>query len=225
MTNSRTLVTRLQHVAAKLKIAAVWNGTGLAVDAARDDYLYEIYCYFRAALVAATTFQLEVSGAIGKTRRGKAVARWPKKPGKKRNFSYLSLHDKNGKGERFQLCPGVRVNDMHGKDRAPDIILLAAGAPESPTYIHVRAIWDAKYTSTPGVRLPDTQVADFIFTYQQLGKPSTPPAWSKAMTNVEWQQSGLLTNGEASTEPTAVLGAHGVAETSRYPDGPTTTRP
>jgi hypothetical protein len=43
------MVRSLKRAAAKLKTAAVWNGTGLAVDAQRDDYLYELLCYFRAA--------------------------------------------------------------------------------------------------------------------------------------------------------------------------------
>jgi hypothetical protein len=223
MARSRALVRSLQQVAAKLRTAAVWNGTRLAVDAARDDFLYELCCYFRAALEAAPSFTLKVAGATGTTKRGKPAAKWPKKPGKKQNFSYLSLLD--GSRERFQLCPGIKITDVHGKNRAPDVILLDRGAPSAPTFAHVLAIWDAKYTSSPASRLPDTEVSDFIFTFQQLGTPKMSLEWSQAMNTAEWRSSGLLTNGEPSTEPSAVLVAHGVSETCRYPDGPSTTRP
>ena len=46
MTDSKTLVNRLRRVAEKIETAAVWNGTGLAVDASRDDYLYELTVTF-----------------------------------------------------------------------------------------------------------------------------------------------------------------------------------
>jgi hypothetical protein len=225
MTDSKTLVSRLRRVAAELRTAAVWNGTGLAVDATKDDYLYELCCYFRLALVAAPSFRLRIAGAIGTAKGGKPAAKWPKKPGQKQNFSYLSLADKSGRVEQFQLCPGIKVTDVHGKDRAPDLILLNGGAPAQPTHVHVLAFWDAKYTSALHLRLPDTAVSDFIFTYQQLGTPILSAAWSQKVRGAEWQRSGLLTNGQASTEPTATLIAYNVSETHGFPDGPPVTRP
>ena len=108
---------------------------------------------------------------------------------------------------------------MHGKDRAPDMIVLHGGAPSQPTHLHVLAFWDAKYTATPHSRLPDIAVSDFIFTYQQLGKPKANAAWLQRIKSTEWQRSGLLTNGQASTERTATLIAYDVSETSGFPDG------
>ena len=226
MSTALDLVRNLKQAAAKLKTAAVWNGTGLAVDAKRDDYIYELLCYFRAADAAGSGFGLKIAGATATTRNGRRAAKWPKKPGKKANFSYISLRDfKSGSHEQFQLCPGVKVTDIHGKARAPDISLLLAGAPAEPTCSHVAGVWDAKYTASEDARVPDVAVADFVYTFHQLGSPKPPPTWLGVVSNKEWRCSGVLTNGKESTEPTAALMASGISETSEYPSGAVATRP
>jgi hypothetical protein len=213
----------LKEVAKTLKTAAVWNGTGLAVDAKADDYVYELLCYFQAATAAMASFKLELAGAVGKSKSGKHAAMWPKKPGLKANFSYIRLL--NGKQEYFQLCPGIRVTDIHGKDRAPDISLQLAGAPVKPTHSHLAGIWDAKYTATKGARIPDVAVADFAYTFRQLGCPVPPPNWLAVVTHKEWRCSGVLTNGKESTELTAALLDSGISETCHYPSAAASTRP
>ena len=223
MTSPRELTASLRNVAAKLKTAAVWNGTGLAVDAKTDDYVYELLCYFQAATAAMAGFNLEIAGAIGKSKSGKNAAKWPKKPGLKANFSYIRLL--NGQQERFQLCPGIRVTDIHGKDRAPDISLQLAGAPAEPTHSHLVGVWDAKYTTTKGSRVPDVAVADFVYTFHQLGSPIPPPTWLSVVMHKEWRCSGVLTNGKESTELTAALMANGISETCHYPSAAAATRP
>ena len=223
MTSARKLTATLKEVATRLKTAAVWNGTGLAVDAKADDYVYELLCYFQAATAAMNGFRLEIAGAVGKSKSGKTAAKWPKKPGLKANFSYIRLL--NGQQERFQLCPGIRVTDIHGKERAPDISLQLAGAPAEPTHSHLVAVWDAKYTATSGLRVPDVAMADFAYTFRQLGSPVPPPNWLSVVTHKEWRCSGVLTNGQQSTEPTAALMASGIAETCRFPSATASTRP
>lgn len=226
MSSSLELTRDLKAVAAKLKTAAVWSGTGLAVDAVQDDYLYELLCYFCAAVAAGSGFRLRIAGATGTARSGRLAAKWPKKPGKKANFSYISLLDLNtGTHEQFQLCPGVKVADFHGKARAPDINLLSAGAPSEPTYSHMAGMWDAKYTAVKEARVPDVAVADFAYTFQQLGSPKLPSAWLGVVTHQEWRCPGVLTNGKESTEPTAALMAGGIAETCGYPSAAAKTRP
>ena len=223
MTTPRELAASLKEVAARLKTAAVWNGTGLAVDAKTDDYVYELLCYFKAATAAMAGFRLEIAGYVGKAKSGKIQARWPKSPGLKANFSYIRLL--NGQQERFQLCPGIRIADIHGKDRAPDISLQTAGAPAGPTHSHLVGVWDAKYTAAKGSRVPDVAVADFAYTFHQLGCPAPPSTWLNVVPHNEWRCSGVLTNGKASTEPTAALAASGVAETCEYPSAAASTRP
>jgi hypothetical protein len=225
VSDSKELVRRLRKVAENLRKAAVWNGSGLAVDATKDDYLYELLCYFQLAVLSASKFNVRIAGAVGTSKAGVSFAKWPKKSGYKTNFSYLSIEQAAGKAEIFQLCPGIRIRDIHGKNRAPDIILLSAGAPGRPTFQHVLACWDAKYTSRPESRLPDTAVSDFIFTFIQLGKPIPPPTWVGALGTPFCQKSGLLTNGDESTEFSSTLSAHGVSETHHYPFGKSITRP
>jgi hypothetical protein len=226
MTDSLDLVRNLKRVADKLKTAAVWNGTGLAVDAERDDYLYELLCFFHAASAAAFGYKLRIAGAVVAMRNGKRAAKWPKKPGNKVNFSFISLlDDKSGLHEQFQLCPGVKVTDTHGKARAPDISLQLAGAPAQPTCSHLAGVWDAKYTAFKESRVPDSAVADFVYTFHQLESPALPPAWLSVVTQKEWRCSGIVTNGKKSTEPTAALTANGISETCEYPSAAASTRP
>ena len=226
MTSSLDLVRALKRAADRLKTAAVWNGTGLAVDVERDDYLYELLCFFRAAAAAGAGYRLKISGATTTARNGRPAARWPKKPGNKANFSYLSLLNRQtGSQEQFQLCPGVKVTDTHGKARAPDITLQLAGTPAEPTCSSLAAIWDAKYTASKESRVPDVAVADFAYTFRQLGSPKPPSNWLSVVTHKEWQCSGVLTNGKESTEPTAALVANGISETCQYPSTKASTRP
>jgi len=181
-----------------------------------------LLCYFHIAICASGTFKCTIVGKLEKPRVGKTKVRWPKKPGLKANFSYLSLSNKNGVTEIFQLCPGIKITDIHGKDRAPDVNLLTASAPDKPDYSHLNACWDAKHTNRVGTRLPDTAVSDFVFTYQQLGSPTPPTNWVTAVSEVICHRSGLLTNGDESTEPVAVFILHGLAETKFFPDAPIT---
>jgi hypothetical protein len=225
MSSAKELVRRLRSVASQVKSAATWNGSLLPVDATKNDYIYELYCFFRLATAASPHFCIRVSGTIDIAGTGKRAAKWPKKPANKKNYSYLSLQESRSKNEVFQLCPGIKINDIHGKARAPDLNLLIAGAPEEPGHADVVSMWDAKFTSKQGSRLPDTAVSDFLFTYRQLGSPKAVTDWVLMVKEVEWRESGLLTNGLASTEKDATFAAYGVSETSGFPDGPAKTRP
>jgi hypothetical protein len=220
MSSTKTFVKQLKAVAASLKTAAVWNGTSLAVDANKDDYVYELLCYFKIAVSASNACGCSIKGKVDAPVGGKKRARWPKKPALKKNFSYISLSVQSSGVEVFQLCPGIMVDDKHGKARAPDVNLLTAGAPDSPSYKCLCACWDAKHTNQEGSRLPDTAVSDFVFTYQQLGSPFPPANWTTAVTDIFCKKSGILTNGYESTEPLAALQFYHIAETSQFPDSP-----
>lgn len=222
MSSTKTFTRQLKAVAASLKTAAVWNGSGLAVDSKKDDYVYELLCYFKIAVSASIAYCCSIEGKVDTSVKGKARALWPQKPALKKNFSYISLSTQSGGGEVFQLCPGIMIDDHHGKARAPDVNLLKAGAPDRPGFQVLYACWDAKHTNQDGTRLPDIAVSDFVFTYQQLGSPSPPLNWTKAVKDVVCKKSGILTNGNESTEPLAVLQSYGIAETSQFPDSPIT---
>jgi hypothetical protein len=227
MIPSKALILKVSDVSAKLKKAAVWKGSQLAVDAGEDHFLYEQYCYFHIALSAAKPFDLRIVGRTGLSGNGHRTAFWPQGPGLKKNYSYISLMDKSQAKETFQLCPGIRVEDIHGKDRAVDVTLQKAGSPSTPSPVHsdVLALWDAKYTIKPTTALSDKEVSDFIFTFMQLGGPTPPGAWTSAVKVPECQRSGLITNALPSTEKLATLAAYKISETSRFPDNAPLTRP
>lgn len=219
---SQSIAKRLREASKKLKQAAVWNGTDLAVDATKDNYVFELLCYFRVALHASKDFSIEVAGNLKTPTSGSSKAKWPKTPGKKENFSYISLKDKTGGDETYQLCPGINITDMHGKDRAPDVNLLNKDTGDHPKHTDLVACWDAKHTNRQGSRLPDTAVSDFIYTFQQLGSPSQPLPWGVTKGEEMFARSGLITNGCESTEPDAALVRHGISETYNFPHTPKT---
>lgn len=222
MTTSKKLVRSVQAVAAKLQLAGVWNGSRRAVDASKDHYVYELLCYFHIAEAAKVAFTLRLAGRVDSPRNGSLVARWPKKPGKKTNFSFLWLQDSNGPHGCFQLCPGIEIVDKHGKTRAPDGNLLCKDAPNEPTYEHLRACWDAKYSEKLGSSVPDTAVSDFVYTFHQLGAPLTPAEWSGALKGSAFAGPGLITNVGKSSERDAALREAGISETYNFPDAPKT---
>ncbi|CAM8637063.1 hypothetical protein MCEZEM1_00069 [Comamonadaceae bacterium] len=222
MSSTKPFVDRLKKVSELLEKAATWNGSGLAVDAKSDDFVYELMCYFHIAVCASGAYSCSIGGNVHAPAKGKKKAKWPKKPALKENFSYISLSEPIDGSEAFQLCPGIEVSDKHGKARAPDVNLLGAGAPDRPSFGDLHACWDAKHTNRDGSRLPDTAVSDFAFTYQQLGRPCPPATWTRRVTDVVCKKSGLLTNGNESTEPLAVLQSYGIAETSFFPLSPVT---
>lgn len=221
---SQELIRRLEIVSKALKAAAKWNGSDLAVDlaAANGNFLYELHCYFSCAVDASHYFTISISGkmeGIGIQRK----ANWPRSHGKKESFSHIVLADSRTGDSLFQLCPGIRITDKFGKNRAPDISLLRAAASDNPTINDVHGVWDAKYTIKPSGRLSDVAVSDFIYTFEVLGRPTLPSEWKTATrttphnTFSPWLRSGLITNGQYSTEPAAALDHYGIGETSGFP--------
>ena len=222
MTNSKKLAQNVQAVAERLRIAAVWNGSRDAVDVCKDHYLYEILCYFHIAKDAKMGFHILISGRTDMLKDGSSVARWPKKPGKKSNFSFLRLRAKNQKNESFQLCPGIEVIDKHGKTRAPDANLLCQNAPDQPKHEHLRACWDAKYSIKPTSPVSDVAVSDFVYTFKMFEAPVIPAEWSTSVSGSPFVRSGIVTNAGKSSEPDAALMEFGITEISHFPDAPTT---
>jgi hypothetical protein len=221
--DSKTLLEQLTEVSEKLKVASTWRRSRKHVDAADDNYVYEILCLFLIADAAGSSFRLTVAGKFASGPG--VVALWPRSPGLKKNFSFFEMR---GKGVEvtgnllFQLCPGVKINDRHGKDRAPDANLLQGSATDNPSWKDLLACWDAKFVLDPVSRLADSQVSDFIHTHQQLGAPTAPPSWVHAIAGPAFRCSGLLTNGRPSTEREEALSENGVQETSGFPNRPTT---
>jgi len=219
--DSLELIRRVRKATKALRRASSWNGSWQKVDAESDDFVYEHLCYLKATLMAEPSFRLKVVTRPHRTT-GKPTALWPRKPGKKSTFSYFLLSSRVNNANVFQLCPGIRIGDKDGKYRAPDINLLKGNCSDSPSHSDLLGIWDAKYLSKKGASLPDTQVSDFVFTFEQLGSPNPPSAWCAAVGAPVFQGSGLITNGEFSTERNATLAQRQVRETKTYPDNPET---
>jgi hypothetical protein len=224
--NSRELIRRTKAAATELARASKWRSSLKEFDADEDHYVYELFCYFSAALAAAEAFEVDIV-AVKHPRTGKRAALWPRGPGNKPNFSYIKLNrsvELNGSEPEplFELCPGIRIVDRYGKARAADINLLRTASPDAPTWQDLYAIWDAKYVYKSDKRLSDEAVADFAYTFKKLGAPSAPSSWTRAVAGAAFRYSGLLTNGAFSTEPAQALREDGIYETSDFPRAPKT---
>jgi hypothetical protein len=216
--SSRDLLRRLKFAAKELERAARWRGSRREVDAANDPYVYELLCYFSIVLAAAQKFETEI---VAVKRFGKLGAYWPRSHGHKASFSYIRLNSRQAQ-PLFELCPGIEILDLNDKARSPDVNLLRAGGSATPAAKDLHAIWDAKYTYDLNKRLSDKDVADFAYTYEELGAPKAPSSWAQAVTNAEFKHSGLLTNGDFSTERDAALSKRGICETKNFPHSPQT---
>jgi hypothetical protein len=174
--SDRDLVRRVRDIADTLERAAEWQGTSIEVDGDKDDFVFELLCYASAALAATGHFKVTLI-MRPHPRSKKLVPLFPRKPGLKKNFS-LSLLKNSGSQIEFQLCPGIFVEDRHGKKRAPDFNLLGADAADDPSHLHLHAMWDAKYVRDESKRLADTAVTDFVVTFEELGSPTPPLNWT-----------------------------------------------
>lgn len=220
---TKTTIAKLQAVAKQLKKAAKWNGSLVGVDAKTDDYVFELLCLYDIAL-AKGLLKATIVARADPDKPTSKIARWPKKPGEMKNFSYFKLEDPKLNNLVFRLCPGINVTDKHGKNRAQDINLLKAGTSELPKHTELLGCWDAKYVSDPLKRMSDVAVADFIYTFRSLGSPTTSDLWKSTVTIARYKKSGLITNGENSTEPDSALVDEGIFETKKFPDA-AATRP
>jgi hypothetical protein len=217
--NSRTLIRQLRDVAKHVKNAAEWKGSGFAVDGAKDHYVYELLCYLTLCKEVAQHFKLKLVARYDPKTK-KPTANWPKSPGRKEKHSYFRLQDQANHCH-FELCPGIKVADQYDQDRAADINLLRPSDSLHPTHTDVCGIWDAKYRVEATRRIEGPELFDFVLTYEVLKRPTPPEAWSNVVSS-PFQRSGLLTNGQFSTEPLALLVERGVQETATYPDTPQT---
>src|SRR5687768_9665302 len=94
MESAKQLISQLRSAASELRIASSWHGTWLPVRSDTDDFVYELLCYFRCAQAGNSTFRLTLKGKTQKLGATRVAALWPRKPGNKENFSYLSLGDR-----------------------------------------------------------------------------------------------------------------------------------
>jgi len=217
----KSILKKLHAVAAQLGKASKWAGSSMGVDASKDDYVFELLCFFDIAM-SKGAMQATVVARSDPSNPAVSIARWPKKPAEMRNFSYLKLADQTTGQLLFRLCPGVNVEDRFGKKRAPDVNLLKAGSSEEPKCTDLIACWDAKFLAVSTKRLSDVAVSDFIYTFNCLGQPAPSSRWQSEVTAGRYQSSGLVTNGMRSTEPDAALTDAGVLETEQFPAAPQT---
>lgn len=217
----KVLLDKLRKASKGLTKATTWENSLTRMHGANLQYIFEFICYLHLLKQFKANYSLSL---VKRARAGSMIACWPKAPSNKAQWSYFNLKPRSGKGQSWQLCAGTGIEDIHGHERHPDISLQKMTAHDTPCYSDVAAIWDAKFRTKPASRMSSGDVASFILFMRQLRISSTPlptPLAHARKASVTPNtgiaaNSGLITNGDHSTEPATMLTAEGIQETANY---------
>lgn len=219
----RKLLIDARICAANLKLAAQWAISGSAVDIP-NDFIYETYVVLQLLRDLKQSYKI-----VYRPGRGKTAHAFPKKPSSKAERPRFEIVDRATNRVLWQLCAGTNIGDIVGDERAPDVSLQSANAPDQPQAAHVEMIWDAKYKSKHkkgSKRITSHDFSEFARWIQlfQLDKRKPPKLVLKTLVGMDGHC--LVTNGECSTEKAAELARTSVREVSGlYPGNSHAVRP
>jgi hypothetical protein len=215
----RELISRTKESARALNVAARWVNSNRPLRLS-DDFLFELFVLFE--LILDLKKQYRIKYLEGK---GNKINQFPRSPALKQDRPRFEVYDTNG-NILWQICPGTKISDIHGRERAPDISFQIATSPDNPQYKHVILIWDAKYRTNSDHRITDAELSEFarmieVFLLRKSPKPSIQ--FSK-LANL--QAHCLFTNGLDTTEPDAERNRLDLKEVYHfYPDQTFVVRP
>jgi hypothetical protein len=204
----KDLISRVQASAQKLRIAAMWSH-GLSLKVA-DSFLLELYLLFMIIEDFQKTYDVEYDPGLYPNKHV-----FPQSGAKKNTRPKFLIKDKISKQTICQICPGTRVQDMDGNDRAIDISFQTATSPDSPTLQHLLQIFDAKYRKRPSKRLTSHEFSEFarwidLFQLKSKSASLTFNALSDLSAHC------LVTNGEETTEVDAERNRRSVREIVKF---------
>ena len=118
-------------------------------------FIFEVYVYFELARgLLQNAWSIRAENVIN----GKFLL--PRSPGKKANFSYLSIKNTD---VHWHLVHGTAiVSSIPNKSISPDISLQATLSGHNPQACHVMAIWDAKFHEKKS-RITDQEYRGFVW--------------------------------------------------------------
>jgi hypothetical protein len=147
--------------------------------------------------------------------------RFPRAPAKKANHTWVRIERR---GVAYQLVHGTQIADVYGELRAPDLSLQRHDAPDDPSVEDVVAIWDAKLKGKTGkpcnARLTDNEFRSFLSMVKWLDVPAPGDVKEEvlAVFPPAFQVRGLITNGQAPSEPEQLLLDEHVSVTAGFTD-------
>lgn len=219
----RKLLIEARKCASNLSLAAQWAVSGNAVDLA-NDFIYETYVILRLLEDCKASYRIHYVPGAGKTAHA-----FPRKPSPKAGRPKFLIIEKKTNRVLWQLCAGTKITDIVGDERAPDISLQSARAPDQPTATDVQMIWDAKYKKKDrkgSRRITSHDFSEFarwVELFNLRGK-GLPALVLNSLTGLVGHC--LVTNGETSTEVDAELHRTTVREvTGMYPGRSPAVRP
>lgn len=190
----------LSRAASRLGSAAIWPATRRVLKA-KEDYIFEFYCFLRMVRDLQINFRVDYVPGAGVNQHC-----FPRKPANKQDRPRFDIYDKASGKLLWQFCLGTKIRDRNGRERAPDMSLQAASAaPNSPVCSDVRLVWDAKFKGSPAQRLTDADLATFahMVEFFDLRGGAIPPVRFDRLMDLAC--NGLISNGTRSTETDAGL--------------------
>lgn len=216
----KRIISQALSSAQALGVSASWTKSRRPLNLA-DDFLFELYILFELILDLKNRYK--VTYILG---QGTKQHQFPLKPANKEGRPRFEVHAKPDGKLLWQICAGTRIKDIHGVDRTPDISFQNANSPETPSYLDVQLIWDAKYKKNPSHRITHDEVSGFgrwleILSLRYAVKPEIVlEKLGQLLAN------NLITNGLESTEPDEELTRLDMKEvTSFHPTSSFNVRP
>lgn len=204
----KDLISRVQASAQRLKIAATWShGPSLKV---ADSFLLELYLLFKVIEDLQKTYDVEYDPG---THPNQHV--FPQTGAQKKTRPKFLVKDKNSKQTICQICPGTRVQDIDGNDRAIDISFQTATSPDSPTSQHLLQIFDAKYRKRSSNRLTSHEFSEFA-RWIDLFQLKSCSANLTFHALIDLSAHCLVTNGEETTEVDAERNRRSLREIVKF---------
>jgi len=197
----------------KLRKLAELSETSAKGKKVAQDYFFEFWCFIKAISAFKA---IESTNAWKRAGPELDYAVWPLKPGDPENFSHYEFEYRD---DVYCVHPGVSATPhSYVGDYAPDISIRQSALPESRGA--VVAMWDAKYRATITSRLARSEVLTFLTERELLiaDDPEDQALVDELAKNAQeaFQLSGLLTNGDFSTEDGAFLKTKKIQEVKSF---------
>jgi len=222
------ILKKIDEYAAALKKAGLWHTSRTPVgyikktkshEQAKDNFIYEFYCYLRIVMDLSQNYALEYEAGAGDNKN-----KFPQGPAAKSGRPFFRLKDKNG-NVVYQVCAGTEIKTIAGtKTNAPDISFQTPDADmDEPAADDVKLIIDAKYNrpTSDSDSFQEAQFDHFAMMIRNLNVESADQEKIQFGSLSTFKGNCILTNNKAFKADQAYLALHKVTEVEDFDEGKT----